>query len=129
MLLGDRSFVDSDVVIAFQKTAVYHVLAVAGLHVGALVVFLFWLCRRLRLSPALTSLITLSLLLAYVGVVQDRPPILRAALMAAFYLGARPLFRRVDLLNSIALAAVAILCGNHLLLRIQVSSSHFSRRE
>ncbi len=40
MLLGDRSFVDSQVVTAFQKTAAYHVLVVAGLHVGALVVFL-----------------------------------------------------------------------------------------
>ena len=36
MLLGDRSFVDSSVVLAFQKTAAYHVLVVAGLHVGAL---------------------------------------------------------------------------------------------
>src|SRR5208283_3937631 len=99
----------SDVVVAFQKTAAYHVLVVAGLHVGALVVFLFWLCRRLRFSPVLTSVVTLSLLLAYVGVVQDRPPILRAALIAAFYLCARPLFRRVELLNTISLAALAIL--------------------
>ena len=46
---------------------------------------------------------------AYVGVVQDRPPIFRAALMAAFYLLARPLFRRIDLLNTVALAALALL--------------------
>jgi len=39
MLLGDRSFVESGVVLAFQKTAPYHVLVV-GLHVGALVIFL-----------------------------------------------------------------------------------------
>jgi predicted membrane metal-binding protein len=39
MLLGDRSFVDSSVVLAYQKTAAYHVLVVAGLHVGALVIF------------------------------------------------------------------------------------------
>ncbi|HKV04545.1 MAG TPA: ComEC/Rec2 family competence protein [Candidatus Acidoferrales bacterium] len=109
MLLGDRSFVDSEVVTAFQKTAAYHVLVVAGLHVGALVVFLFWLCRRLRFSIGVTSLVTLLALAAYVGVVQDRPPILRAALMGAFYLCARPLFRRVELVNTVALAALAIL--------------------
>ncbi len=57
----------------------------------------------------MTSLVTLSALAAYVGVVQDRPPILRAALMASFYLCARPLFRRVELLNTVALAALAIL--------------------
>ena len=109
MLLGDRSFVDSDVVLAFQKTAAYHVLVVAGLHVGALVVFLYWLGRRLQLPPIVTALMTLAGLAAYVGIVQDRPPILRAALIAAFYLCARPLFRRVELLNTISLAALAIL--------------------
>ncbi len=109
MLLGDRSFVESDTVTAFQKIAAYHVLVVAGLHVGALVLFLFWLCRRLRLSTGVTSLITLAVLAGYVGVVQDRAPILRAAVMAAFYLCARPLFRRIDLLNIIALAALGML--------------------
>ncbi len=109
MLLGDRSFVDSDVVLAFQRTAAYHVLVVAGLHVGALVVFLYWLGRRLRLPSITIALMTLAALAAYVGIVQDRPPILRAALIAAFYLCARPLFRRVELLNTVSLAALAIL--------------------
>jgi competence protein ComEC len=109
ILLGDRSFVDSDVVLAFQKTAAYHVLVVAGLHVGALVVFLYWLGRRLRLPSIAVALMTLIALAGYVGIVQDRPPILRSALVAAFYLCARPLFRRVELLNTISLAALAIL--------------------
>ncbi len=43
MLLGDRSFIDRDESVAFQKTGVFHVLVVAGLHVGAFAVFLFWL--------------------------------------------------------------------------------------
>jgi len=109
MLLGDRSFVDSDVVTAFQKTAAYHVLVVAGLHVGALVVFLFWFCRWLRFSIGATTLVTLAALAAYVGVVEDRPPIFRAALMAALYLCSRPLFRRIELANTVALAALVIL--------------------
>jgi competence protein ComEC len=109
MLLGDRSFVDTSVVQAFQKTSAYHVLVIAGLHVGALIVFLLWLGGRLRLGRFATAVLTLVSLAGYVGVVQDRTPILRAALIAAFYLCARPLFRRIDLLNTIALAALALL--------------------
>jgi len=109
MLLGDRSFVDSSVVLEFQKTAAYHVLVVAGLHVGALVIFLWWVGKRLRFSMLAISVLTLLALTAYVGIVQDRPPILRAALMAALYLCARPLFRRVELLNTIAIAALILL--------------------
>src|SRR5208283_1955548 len=43
MLLGDRSFVDHAESVNFQKTGVFHVLVVAGLHVGALSFFLYWL--------------------------------------------------------------------------------------
>jgi competence protein ComEC len=63
----------------------------------------------LRFSVGLASLVTFLALAAYVGMVQDRPPILRAALMVALYLCARPFFRRVELLNTIALAALVIL--------------------
>jgi len=109
MLLGDRSFVDTQTVTAFQQTAVYHVMVVAGLHVGALSAFVFWLCRRLSLSRTAGALVTLLMLAAFVGIVQDRPPIVRAALMAALYLIARPLVRRIDLLNVVSLAALIIL--------------------
>lgn len=109
MLLGDRSFVDTSVVEAFQKTSAYHVLVIAGLHVGALVVFLLWVGRRLRMPAAAIAFVICIALAAYVGIVQDRTPILRAALMAALYLLARPLFRRVDLLNTIAIAGLILL--------------------
>ena len=117
MLLGDRNFVDSDLALTFQKTAAYHVLVVAGLHVAALAIFVLWVGRRLRLSLVATTLVTLAVLAAYVGIVQDRPPILRAALMAAIFLFSRLLFRRVELLNTVALAALILLLAKPSLLR------------
>jgi len=112
MLLGDRNFIDHELAEAFQRTAVYHVLVVSGLHVAALAAFLFWTGRRLRLSEALTVLLTLAVLIFFVAVVEDRPPIQRAALMAGVYLVARLLFRRVELLNTVAVAALVILVAN-----------------
>jgi competence protein ComEC len=109
MLLGDRSFVEHDRVVEFQQTGVYHVLVLAGLHVGALTFFFIWAGRRLHLALISRTLLTLFVLAAYVGIVEDRPPILRAALMAALYLSARLLYRRMDLLNVAALSALGIL--------------------
>ncbi len=109
MLLGDRSFVDHERVEAYQQTGVYHVLVIAGLHVGALAAFLFWIGRRFRLRLVATLILTMAALGAFVLIVEDRPPILRAALMAAIYLLARAWFRRVSLLNTVALAALVIL--------------------
>ena len=117
MLLGDRMFVDSNVSLDFQKTGAFHVLVLAGLHVGVLCAFFLWLGRKLRSPVWLTAIVTLTALALYVGVVQDRPPILRAALMAAFFLLAQPLYRRVALLNTVAVAAILLLAVHASLLR------------
>jgi competence protein ComEC len=109
MLLGDRSFLDSQQIEAFRDTGVYHVLVLAGLHVGMLVAALLWVGRKLRLPLVARTFITLAALGAYVAVVEDRTPIVRASLMAAAYLLGRLLFRRTHLLNAVGLAALLVL--------------------
>lgn len=109
MLLGDRSFLDWSLSEAFQKAAVYHVLVVAGLHVAALAVFLFWVGQRLRWPEGVTVAVTLAALAGYLAVVEQRPPIERAALMAALMLLGRWCYRRLHPLNVVAVAAVLLL--------------------
>jgi competence protein ComEC len=117
MLLGDRSFVEQDEAVDFQKTGVFHVLVVAGLHVGALAFFLYWIGRKLRLSRSTTMLFTLTLLFAYVAVIEQRPPVLRAGLMAAIVVLGEFFYRRLDVLNSAAIAALVLLVARPLSLR------------
>src|SRR6266849_764978 len=117
MLLGDRSFVERDEAVDCQKTGVCHVLVVAGLHVGALAFFLYWLGRKLRLSRSATMVFTLTLLFAYVGVIEQRPPVLRAAVMTAIVVLGSFFYRRLDVLNSAAIAALALLVARPLALR------------
>ena len=117
MLLGDRSFVDRQESTDFQKTGVFHVLVIAGLHVGALAAFLFWIGRKLRLSPGWTIVFTLTALLAYVAVIEQRPPVLRAALMAAIVVLGRLFYRRLDVLNSAGIAALILLVARPMALK------------
>ena len=117
MLLGDRSFVERDEAVDFQKTGVFHVLVVAGLHVGALAFFLYWIGRKLRLSRGATMVFTLTLLFAYVAVIEQRPPVLRAALMTAIVALGSLFYRRLDVLNSAATAALVPLLAQPLALR------------
>jgi competence protein ComEC len=109
MLLGDSSFLDHELADVFQKTAVYHVLVISGMHVAAMVAFLVWCGRRLRMSWGLITLLSLVMLAAFVAIVEDQPPVLRAALMATVVLCAALLFRRVALLNTVGVAALLIL--------------------
>jgi competence protein ComEC len=117
MLLGDRSFVDQTEAADFQKTGVFHVLVVAGLHVGALAFALYWVGRKLRLPRVWTMLFTLTMLSAYVAVVEWRAPVLRAAMMAAIVVLGGFFYRRLELLNSAAVAALILLAARPLALR------------
>jgi competence protein ComEC len=117
MLLGDRSFVDREEAADFQKTGVFHVLVVAGLHVGALAFALYWVGRKLRLSRVWTMVFTLTMLSAYVAVVEQRAPVLRSGMMAAIVVLGGFFFRRLELLNSAALAALILLVAKPLALR------------
>jgi competence protein ComEC len=109
MLLGDRSFVDQAESVDFQKTGVFHVLVVAGLHVGALAFFLYWLGSLLRLPRTLATVLLLAALLGYIAVVEQRAPVLRAGLMTGIVVLASFFYRRLEILNSAAVAALALL--------------------
>lgn len=109
MLLGDRSFVDNEVSDNFRKTSAYHVLVIAGLHVAALAAFVVWMGERLRVRRMAAAFAAIAVLAAYAAIVQDRPPVLRATLMAAAYIVARAFFRRMDTLQVAGVAALGIL--------------------
>lgn len=109
MLLGDRSFVDRAESVTFQKTGTFHVLVVAGLHVGALAAFLFWAGRKLRLPRGSHAMAILIVLSAYVVIVEQRAPVLRAGLMTGIVVVGSLFYRRLELLNSAALAALLLL--------------------
>jgi len=109
MLLGDRSLVDQAESVDFQKTGVFHVLVVAGLHVGALAYFLYWLGKRLRLPRTLATVLLLAALFAYIAVVEQRAPVLRAGLMTGIVVLAGFFYRRLEILNSAAVAALILL--------------------
>jgi competence protein ComEC len=117
MLLGDRSFVDRAESTDFQKTGAFHVLVVAGLHVGAIAAVLFWVGRKLRMARPFTMLFTIALLFVYVAIVEQRPPVLRAAVMTGIVVFGGFFFRRLELLNSAAVAALVLLIAKPLALR------------
>jgi len=76
----------------------------AGLHVGALAFALYWQDAGCGCRECGQLLFTITLLSAYVAVVEQTRPVLRAAMMAAIVVFGGFFFRRLELLNSAAVA-------------------------
>ena len=90
---------------AFQQAGLLHVLTVSGLHVGIVVMLIWWWSRFLAgpwwLAPSLTALGTL----VFVGLSGGAPPVVRAGMMALSVIGAAMLGRRLSPFVPLALAA------------------------
>jgi competence protein ComEC len=109
MLLGDRAFLSHRLRESFRLSGAYHVLVISGLHVAVIALFVFWVLRRLGASAGWASLATIAVLVFYLLLVEDRPPIERAVWMVSLYLVSRLLFRQVHPGNPVALAALVML--------------------
>ena len=82
LLFGDRSSIDGDVMEAYQRLGVIHLLAVSGMHVGMIVTMLFYTLLRIGLTRERTIEILLSILPFYIIIAGAAPSVIRAAIMA-----------------------------------------------
>ncbi len=112
MVLGEESFLRNATRTEFQRSGTYHLLVVSGMNLSILAVAIFWTLRQFRLDPALAAITTVFVSFAYAFVVGVGPPVWRAALMLATYLGARLLYRDRNMLNAIGAAAIGVLVAD-----------------
>jgi len=112
MLISERSLVARDARLAFQRSGTYHLLVVAGLHLGIIAGFVYWTLRRLRFPDFAAMLLTLTAAVTYAWLADNGVPIWRATLMLAVYLVARFFYRERATLNAIGVAALVLLVAD-----------------
>jgi competence protein ComEC len=112
MVLGEESFLRNATRTEYQRSGTYHVLVVSGMNLSILAFAIFWTLRQFRVDPAAAAIATVVVSVAYAFVVGVGPPVWRAALMLATYLGARLLYRERNMMNAIGAAALGVLIAD-----------------
>ena len=119
LVIGDQAEIPPDVQQAFRRTGTSHILAISGLHLGIVASTAFVLFRWLlgcirpilltgwaRKGAALLTLVPVGLYALLAGM---SPSTQRALIMAAVFLLTFLVEREHDLMNTLAVAALAIL--------------------
>ncbi|MBZ5665263.1 MAG: ComEC/Rec2 family competence protein [Acidobacteriia bacterium] len=112
MVLGEESFLRNATRTEYQRSGTYHVLVVSGMNLSILAAAIFWALRQFRVDPAVAAITTVAVSFAYAFIVGVGPPVWRAALMLAIYLGARLLYRERNMMNAIGAAALGVLIAD-----------------
>ncbi len=112
IVLGLRHQTPEDIEEPFQQTGTLHLFAVAGLHVGIVAQLLWMVARVSRLSRQWAAALIIPLLIFYSAITGLHISSIRAAVMATVLLGGFFFERKILRLNSLAAAAMILLCWN-----------------
>ena len=112
LILGMRGEINPETRIDFADAGVIHVLAVSGLHVGFVSLFLLGLSKLFRLSHFYRNIFIMLGLVYYAGLTGFKPPVVRAVTMADLFLLGTIIQRKSDVYNILAAAALLILVIN-----------------
>ena len=116
ILFGQRAQLPAAVEENFRKAGAGHLMAVSGLHVGLVAAMIIGLFGRLRYQGYIPLILAIFIVFAYAYLTGMRPSALRAAIMISMVMGAVLLERDNDLPTAVAVAALATLFINPLLL-------------
>lgn len=109
LLLGNRDYLDRELIRVYSSAGAMHVLAVSGLHVGILYLvidkILFFADRRNRIGYFLKMLIVIGVIWCYALLTGLSPSVQRASIMFSLIAAGQQLNRSYNIYNVLAGAA------------------------
>jgi competence protein ComEC len=118
LLIGERTQLAPELKQAYIQTGVIHVIAISGMHLALIYAMLTGILRFMRKGRGqwLYIVICLGFLWLYAWICGSTPSVLRSAWMFSFLLAGEALDREQQTGNSLAAAALVMLCADPALL-------------
>ncbi|HBH12493.1 MAG: Late competence protein ComEC, DNA transport [Clostridiales bacterium 38_11] len=109
ILLGDRTYIDEEILSNIRKLGVAHILAISGLHIGIIILSLNSILRALRLKRSVRIAISLLISWVYGYLIGFPASVSRALIMTSVISIGYLSHRRYNPLNSMIVTMMAML--------------------
>ncbi|NLX76845.1 MAG: DNA internalization-related competence protein ComEC/Rec2 [Clostridiaceae bacterium] len=112
MLIGYRENLTESMENAFSASGLTHIMAVSGANLAFLIFPLLWLLNIAGIDRRTSAVIAIPFVFVYLLITGMEASVLRASVMAVLLLLGRALYRKTELVNSIAVAVLVLLLIN-----------------
>jgi len=114
MLLGEKYLLDDEIKTLYQENGISHILAISGLHVSLIGMFVFHLLKRLKVPITLATILSAFFIYSYGALTNFSVSTNRSVVMMIVLLLAGIVGKTYDMLSATALSALLILLQNPL---------------
>lgn len=124
LILGQRGRIDQSIENNFRDSGIIHILAISGLHTGIITLGIISLFGMFFIPRRVGLIITVFMLLIYMGIVNFKPSVVRSVLMFEIFILIYLLDRDKNYLNGLFLSGLLMLLinpGNLFLVGAQLS--------
>ena len=109
LLLGQRNTISPEIITAFYKTGLLHILALSGGHVVALIAIVWWFAKIAGLGKRRRAAVCLFFIILFTMVVPPDAAVLRASIIGIFFCLSLIIRRSPNSLNTLALSALLLI--------------------
>lgn len=110
ILLGDKNEIDESILNQFSAASLSHVLALSGMHINYIVVivsYMFMFCGKRK-----QKYITIVFIIFYSNLTGNTFSVMRAGIMVCYYMIAKLLHRKPDVMKGLSISCLIILLNN-----------------
>lgn len=108
-ILGDKASLDDGVRRLYQRNGIAHLLAISGLHISLLGMFVYRMLRKAGMSYGVSGVIGTVVIVSYGILTGGSSSVIRAVMMILVFLLAGYLGRSYDMLSAAGLSCILIL--------------------
>lgn len=112
LVLGDRSGFTEKMKSDFASSGIYHVVAVSGMHISILIMFVTELLRRFIGKRIVRNIAAIVCILFYLAAIGASPSAMRAGIIGILALFSCVISRRADFYTSLAFSAAVMIAVN-----------------
>ncbi|MFC1808831.1 ComEC/Rec2 family competence protein [Candidatus Omnitrophota bacterium] len=112
LIIGDRKSISNQTRESFVRTGTIHLLAISGLHISILGLFLYFFFRLLRIPYFLNGIIVIVTLCSYAFFSGYNIPVRRAVIMGTLYVSAMIFQKERNFVTTLSIALWIILLVN-----------------
>lgn len=112
LLLGERGRMDESTISSLQGSGLFHLFALSGAHIAIISFFFFSLFRIIRIPDRIAYLLLALFLVFYAFLVEGRPSVMRATIMAIAFIIGKIFWKDVNLINTLSISAFILLFFN-----------------